>query len=127
VKRTRSKNGRRLPQTSWPDGFFLDDDLADHAAEKAGWDHGRAFEEFSRFENHHRAKGSIFADWRAAWRTWVSNGIRFDRDRTQQQAGITIDQNGNPVASSPPNRPPPPNRQPYRQRSHFDMLEDDGQ
>lgn len=102
-----SKKGtRRRPSTPWPEGFHLDDDLADHASQKAGWDHARARAEFERFENHHRAKGSVFADWRAAWRTWVLNGIRFDRERAQQNGGPVIDQHGNriEVPTGPPGR-----------------------
>jgi hypothetical protein len=29
------------------------------------------------FSNHHRAKGTVFADWRAAWRKWCGNEIKF--------------------------------------------------
>ncbi|MBR0937294.1 helix-turn-helix domain-containing protein [Bradyrhizobium jicamae] len=106
----RKVTARRRPSTPWPDGFHLEDDLADHAAAKAGWSQGRAFEEFDRFQNHHLAKGSIFSDWRAAWRTWVATGIKFDRERAQQN-GAVIDQAGNPNAP-PPNRPPPSWRRP---------------
>jgi hypothetical protein len=31
----------------------------------------------TRFLDHHRAKGSLMADWSATWRTWVRNGVRF--------------------------------------------------
>ena len=30
------------------------------------------------FGNHHRALGNLMADWAAAWRTWVSNEIKFN-------------------------------------------------
>lgn len=33
--------------------------------------------ELNSFINHHQAKGSVMADWQAAWRTWVSNGVKF--------------------------------------------------
>ena len=29
--------------------------------------------ELEKFRNHHTAKGSVMADWQAAWRTWVGN------------------------------------------------------
>lgn len=29
------------------------------------------------FSNHHRAKGSLMADWLSAWRTWCANEIKF--------------------------------------------------
>jgi hypothetical protein len=74
AKRTRS------PATPWPEGFQLDGDLHRYAEEKGipfaaiptVWEH---------FENHHRAKGSVFADWRAAWRTWCLNEIKFNPGR----------------------------------------------
>lgn len=34
-------------------------------------------DQFERFLDHHRAKGSVFRDWDAAWRTWVRNGVDF--------------------------------------------------
>jgi hypothetical protein len=39
---------------------------------------GDAENEFSRFVDHHRAKGSVFADWQAAGRTWLRNSIKFN-------------------------------------------------
>ena len=27
--------------------------------------------------DYHQSKGSVMADWQAAWRTWVGNAIRF--------------------------------------------------
>jgi hypothetical protein len=82
----------------------------------SGRDLGRAFAEFERFENYHRSKGTRFADWRAAWRTWCSNGAKFDRERAQHQGGTVIDEAGNTIQMQPPAR------QPYRQRSHLDLL-----
>jgi hypothetical protein len=35
-----------------------------------------------QFLDHHRAKGSVFKDWQAAWRTWMRNAQRFaERDQ----------------------------------------------
>jgi hypothetical protein len=53
-------------------------------AEAHGWDSSRAKDEFERFADYHRAKGSVFANWDAAWRTWVRNGIKFDSERLQR-------------------------------------------
>jgi hypothetical protein len=33
--------------------------------------------QFSRFRDHHLARGSLMADWEAAWRTWVCNAEKF--------------------------------------------------
>lgn len=37
--------------------------------------------ELQRFRDHHTAKGSLMADWNAAWRTWCGNAKRFHVDR----------------------------------------------
>jgi hypothetical protein len=34
---------------------------------------------FAAFKDHHLARGSLFKDWRAAWRNWVRNAKKFDR------------------------------------------------
>jgi len=36
-------------------------------------------ETFAAFKDHHLARGSLFKDWRAAWRNWVRNAKKFDR------------------------------------------------
>ena len=33
--------------------------------------------EWAKFRDHHRAKGSLMADWHAAWRTWIGNMGQF--------------------------------------------------
>lgn len=49
-------------------------------AEKAGveieW-----YLEADQFVDHHRKVGSIFVDWKAAWRTWVRNAIKFKLEK----------------------------------------------
>ena len=37
--------------------------------------------EVAKFLDHHRAKGSTFADWTAAWRTWQRNAVEFAKGR----------------------------------------------
>jgi hypothetical protein len=50
-------------------------------AEEHGWDSNRAHLEFKQFSNHHRSEGNTFADWDAAWRTWVLRGVGYDKRR----------------------------------------------
>lgn len=40
--------------------------------------------EAERFRNHHTAKGSLMADWDAAFRMWLSNAERFAPQRPQR-------------------------------------------
>ena len=39
--------------------------------------------ECDKFENHHRAKGNLMADWDAAWRTWCRNWQTYSQQRTK--------------------------------------------
>lgn len=49
---------------------------------------------FDHFRNHHQARGSVFKDWDAAWRTWICQGVRFGYPRKQEAPGAA---NGLPV------------------------------
>ncbi len=33
--------------------------------------------ETANFLDHHRARGTVFVDWIAAWRTWMRNAVKF--------------------------------------------------
>ena len=35
--------------------------------------------ELPMFLNHHAAKGTLFLDWQAAWRTWCDHAVQFGR------------------------------------------------
>lgn len=61
------------------------------AAEEAGLNSATFREQWAKFRNHHRAKGSLMADWQAAWRTWLGNISEFQR---QPRAGPPSYQNG---------------------------------
>ena len=37
--------------------------------------------ETDQFLDRHRAKGTVFKDWAAAWRTWMRNAVRFRAER----------------------------------------------
>jgi hypothetical protein len=49
-----------------------------------GLDPPRVAKEFDKFRNYHQSKGSVFADWLAAWRNWVGNAIEFEQKGSQQ-------------------------------------------
>jgi hypothetical protein len=56
--------------TALPDDLTLNGPLGQYAKDQ-GLTRSGAMREFEKFRNHHRAKGSTFKDWSAAWRTWV--------------------------------------------------------
>lgn len=55
------------------DEFELDADMIVFANER-GVD---PVEEFARFSDHHKAKGTRFVNWKSAWRTWVRRAPEF--------------------------------------------------
>lgn len=64
----------RKPETLLPDDFTVTDEMKAWFAEQ---DWARFVThpgvETQNFMDHHRAKGSKFRDWTAAWRTWMRN------------------------------------------------------
>jgi hypothetical protein len=59
-----------------PDGWQPDADGWQYAAKK-GLSRSEAEEEFERFFDYHRAKGSTMVVWNSAWKTWVRNALKF--------------------------------------------------
>jgi hypothetical protein len=76
------KRARKAKQELPPDWQTSAADLA-FAASK-GLTEEETREEADRFANHHRAKGSLMADWDAAWRNWILNSIKFKGHRNAQ-------------------------------------------
>jgi hypothetical protein len=44
---------------------------------------GQMDEDWAQFCDHHRSRGTLMLDWRAAWRTWVRNIGKFDAKRVR--------------------------------------------
>lgn len=58
-----------------PEDFGLDNELANYATTRLpGVDLPQLLDDF---RNHHKAKGGALKDWRAGWRTWVGNAIKY--------------------------------------------------
>jgi hypothetical protein len=87
------KKSRKKPARPMPDIFPASEAMRAYA-EKRGYKFeippcfafnktrpGPAQTMFEAFKNHHGAKGSQFADWDAAWRTWVDNQAKWDTER----------------------------------------------
>jgi hypothetical protein len=47
--------------------------------------------EFSAFRDYHQARGSVFRDWPAAWRTWARNYSKFRRNANEQNTRKSFD------------------------------------
>jgi len=76
-KPAKANNKKKLP-----DDFVLTETLRDNAI--AYW-HSKnrkdlsASEQWLKFINHHRSKGSKMADWDCAWVTWYTNAVEFTK------------------------------------------------
>jgi len=67
-----------------PTWLLAEDETA--AARKAGVEPSRAAVIWPQFIDYHAGKGTIMADWLAAWRTWCRNDVKFSgRDARQKQ------------------------------------------
>ncbi len=83
---TESERGTVNPPSrrcAIPNGFELTDELIAFAR-KQGVNNGSIEAVFNHFKDHHKAKGTVCLDWKAAWRTWVMREIQFSRARPNQ-------------------------------------------
>ncbi len=78
-KRTRART-RAKPRVPLPDLWQIDQQDWDYATER-GFPPDQIRQMGAAFGNHHRGKGSLMADWHAAWRTWCENEIKFSSNR----------------------------------------------
>lgn len=69
------KKARTSPKTCCPPSFEIDESLKEWASKAApGLD---VEAETEKFLDYHRARGSSFKEWDAAWRNWIRNAIKF--------------------------------------------------
>jgi len=68
----------RLPDDWIPAPFG---DGTEAAAIVSDWPPGEEARQLERFADHHRLRGNRYADWQAAWGTWVRNSVRFGPKR----------------------------------------------
>lgn len=85
VKDNKKKKYIKKKASQIPPDFILTDKMKSYAETK-GIDSHRVESVFEHFTNHHTAKGSLFKDWIAAWRTWCINDAKFN---SSSQAGLS--------------------------------------
>ena len=79
-KAPKASGGRAKPKSSptpAPDTFEVTEDLAEWARKGHGLNRTALEFQTEQFLDYHRAKGSEYKDWAAAWRTWMRNVNRF--------------------------------------------------
>lgn len=76
---SHSKNKKRhkdiIAKTSAPDDFPITQPMIEYAGKLGVASQGVLAEETEKFLLHHRAKGSKFVSWYAAWQTWIRNFV----------------------------------------------------
>lgn len=76
LKIVRKKSKTAFPMESIPAEWVQG------ALDSYGWNSVKAETVFDAFMNHHKAHGSLMADWIAAWRKWCGNENKFARAPT---------------------------------------------
>lgn len=69
-----------------PDGFHVSNEMRLWALGIGLTDHEIKFET-EQFLDRNRAKGELYVDWKAAWRTWMRNSLKYRRDQPRHGAG----------------------------------------
>lgn len=81
-EKPKPKRERRV-KTGCPDEFPVTDQMREYA--KGLNYHGDIDAMTDKFLRYHRAKGSVWASWYAAWQYWLRNDIeRAEKDRVKQ-------------------------------------------
>jgi hypothetical protein len=83
-----AKPKRAKARSQLPDDWRPDEQDLRHAAEQ-GFLLAKIHDMGNAFANHHRGKGTLMADWHAAWRTWCGNEIKF-RGKGQANGRRTV-------------------------------------
>lgn len=78
-KPSRNTNNKKKPERPMPDGWVPSAFGKGSESRRIvdGWPPDELKKRLEAFEAHHRAKGSMFSDWQAAWSTWVLNSKTF--------------------------------------------------
>lgn len=84
---------RPLPGDWEPEEFGVESECR---AIIGGWTDKERHLQVERFRAHHEREGSRYANWQAAWKTWVINSVRFaerdeQRDRHHGSSGKSND------------------------------------
>ena len=84
------KQRKRVSVTAPPENFPITDKMKEYAKTKGYLGDLHTLTE--KFINYHRAKGSKFSSWEAAWRNWVLNELKFHpQTNTPLNGGRTLE------------------------------------
>jgi hypothetical protein len=72
-------------ETTWPDGFELNDELRAYGR-RYGFSDAVLVEMWEDFRNYHCRKRSRSARWDFSWRTWVRNQVKYAAEKNAPRA-----------------------------------------
>lgn len=87
VKRARKT---LLPEGWRPEPFS---EGSEASAVVDAWPEVELDRQLERFADYHRSKGNAYADWQAAWGTWVRNSVQFGQPRQSNGAPRPAERN----------------------------------
>lgn len=79
-KKKEEPNGSSKKRSKLPDEWRLPKEWGEWAIGK-GMDELSVRREAEQFANHHQSRGTLMADWRKAWQTWVGNNLKWKAER----------------------------------------------
>lgn len=91
-----AKQKRASPKSEVPADFYPND-AGIESAESAGLD---VKSEVRKFIDFHEGKGSVMANWQAAWRTWIGKAIEFGRGKAPKLTGEAAWLEGTPFTDT---------------------------
>lgn len=83
------RQGKKLgppPEDGTPEFQSLRAGFLDYGKSKS-FSPSASADEFESFLSHHRAKGTLFADWTAAGQNWLRNSLKFSSGRSGHPSG----------------------------------------
>jgi hypothetical protein len=72
----KPRAAKRTSKTACPERFEVTEPMTEWAQGK-GLLGDRVMPETEKFLDHHRSKGTTFADWMAAWRNWIAKAVEY--------------------------------------------------
>ncbi len=87
----KAKRSGAARKTSAPESFQITEQMYSYAAGKGVADKARLEDVTEAFLQHHRAKGSRFVDWHAAWQGWVRREIEYKGKDAAQGGALMTD------------------------------------
>lgn len=102
-EKPKKESKRAKPLTTIAEYFgdtpHVADDFANDASRNYGWPQERIEAAFRAFLDHHASNGKRFADWRAAFRTWCRNEVKFESRNSSKTGGRLPDKAASAVGS----------------------------